>query len=146
MANIVELEQGVFVASQLSEADFDLLPAMGIRSVVANRPDGEADDQLPHKAAEDAARRNGLEFRYQPVESVAATDEGAVAGFRHLMRTLKGPILFYCRTGSRSTILWAQAAAGRLGVDRVIDAAKQSGVDLDPLRDVIEEWVDPLAA
>ena len=146
MANIVQLEKDVFVASQLSEADFDLLPAMGIRSVVANRPDGEADDQLPHAEADAAARRNGLRFRYQPVDSVDATEEVAVAGFRHLMHSLKGPVLFYCRTGSRSTILWAQAAAGRIGVDRAIEVAARAGVDLEPIRDILEDSLDAVAA
>jgi sulfide:quinone oxidoreductase len=146
MANIVQLEEGIFVASQLGETDFDLLPAMGIRSVVANRPDGEADDQLPHTAAEAAARCSGLRFSYQPVESIETTDEAAVAAFRQMMARLPGPILFYCRTGNRSTLLWAQAAAGRLGVDHVIAAAAKAGCDLDPIRDILEDFVDAVAA
>jgi sulfide:quinone oxidoreductase len=139
MANIVELETGIFVASQLSEADFDLLPAMGFRSVVANRPDGEAEDQLPRAAAEAAARRNGLQFRYQPIASIDVNEDEPVEAFRALMDGLTGPTLFYCRTGTRSTLLWAQAAAGRLGVSRTITIAARAGFDLDPYRDILEE-------
>ena len=57
MAKIVELEPGISIASQLVEADFALLASQGFRSVVSNRPDGEAEDQLPHRDAELAARR-----------------------------------------------------------------------------------------
>ena len=146
MTTIAELEKGVFVASQLSESDFALLPAIGIRSVVANRPDGEADDQLPHPAAQAAARRNGLQFRYQPVESVETTDDSVVADFARLMGELEGPVLFYCRTGNRSSLLWAQAAANRLGVDSVIAAAAKIGCDFEPIRDIIEDRVEAVAA
>jgi sulfide:quinone oxidoreductase len=47
-------------------------------------------------------------------------DDEVVGSFARLMENLPGPVLFYCRTGTRCTILWTQAAAGRLGVDETL--------------------------
>jgi uncharacterized protein (TIGR01244 family) len=146
MAKIVELEPGISVASQLVEADFAELAARGFRTVVANRPDGEADDQLPHREAELAARANGLHFVYQPVWNFDITDEDAVDAFAASMRELKGPILFYCRSGNRCTWLWAQASAERLGVNEVIAVATQAGYDGAAIRIALEEREGLIAA
>lgn len=135
MVNIIPLEPEIAVAPQLVEADFAEIAARGFRSVVNNRPDGEAPDQLANAQAEAAAHRHGLEFRYQPVSGIDVTDDDAVATFARLMDDLPGPILFYCCTGTRCTTLWTQAAARRLGIDEALAVAHSVGVDLDFLRD-----------
>lgn len=135
MVKIIPLEPGLAVAPQLVEADFAEIAARGFRSVVNNRPDGEAPDQLATAQAEAAARRHGLEFRYQPVSSLDATEDDAVGGFARAMEDLPGPILFYCRTGTRCATMWVQAAAPRLGAGEALAAARRAGFDLDFLRD-----------
>lgn len=146
MVQIIQLEADIAVAPQLVEADFAEIAARGFRSVVNNRPDGEAPDQLANAQAAAAAHRHGLEFHHQPVRNVNVTDDDVVGTFARLMDDLPGPILFYCRTGTRCTILWTLAAAGRLGVDEALAVAHNAGYDLDFLRDTLEERVDSLAA
>lgn len=146
MAKIVELEPGISVASQLVEADFAEIASLGFRTIVANRPDGEADDQLPHREAEIAARQHGLDFHYQPVWNFDITDEDAVNAFAKSMRDVEGPVLFYCRSGNRCTWLWAQASAGRLGVDRVARIATDAGYDGNAIRAVLAERLEQIAA
>lgn len=138
MAKIVRLDQAVSVAPQLVESDFAELAARGFRSVVNNRPDGEAADQLPNAEAEALARRHGLEFRYQPVRNVNVTDDDVVAAFGQLMDELPTPILFYCRSGTRCTTLWTQVSAPRLGVDSALQIAREAGYNLEPLRETLE--------
>ena len=145
MANIIQLEPVIAVAPQLVEADFADIAARGFRSVVNNRPDGEAPDQLANAQAEAAARRHGLEFRYQPVSSINATDDEPVEDFARSMEGLPGPILFYCRTGTRCTTMWVQAAAPRLGADEALANARRAGFDLDFLRDELVERADAAA-
>ena len=141
MAEIFELEDGVFVAPQLVAADFPEIAARGFRAVVNNRPDGEAADQLPDRAAEAAARRSGLKYRYQPVADRNVTDDSVVDAFAALLDDLPRPVLFYCRTGTRCSILWAQAVAPRLGVERALKTVADAGYDLEPLRERLEERV-----
>lgn len=139
MVKIVQLEPEIAVAPQLVEADFAEVAARGFRSVVDNRPDGEAPDQVPHDQAAAAAGRHGLAFRYQPVTNAHITDDEVVEAFAQAMEELPTPILFYCRTGTRSTTLWTQASAGRLGIDRALETARMAGYDLDILRDTLAE-------
>jgi sulfide:quinone oxidoreductase len=101
MAQLIQLETGIFVAAQLVEADFAAVAARGFRSVVNNRPDAEAPDQLPNDRAKAAALRHGLQYRYQPVENLNVTDDDVVNAHARLMNNLPGPILFYCRSGTR---------------------------------------------
>ncbi len=142
MAKIIQLEDGVFVAPQLIEDDFAEIAARGFRSVVDNRPDGEAEDQLPSAVAEAAARRHGLEFRYQPVANLHVTDDDVVDAFAELLADLPRPILFYCRSGTRCSILWAQASAARVGVEQALEITGAAGYDLEAIRERLEELAD----
>ena len=142
MVKIISLEPDIAVAPQLVESDFAAIAARGFRSVVNNRPDGEAPDQLANAQAAAAAHRHGLTFRYQPVDNADVTDDDIVDEFARLIDDLPGPILFYCRTGTRCTVLWSQAAAQRLGVDEVLSIAHSAGYDLDFLRDTLAERGD----
>lgn len=146
MAKISQLEADVYVASQLVEEDFAMLADRGIRTVVSNRPDGEADDQLPSGRAAEAAVGHDLIFRYLPVASFDVTDDEPVAAQARALAELPRPILFYCRTGNRSTILWAQAAAPRLDTDTVLKCAGRAGFDLAELREFIDAPAGAMAA
>ncbi|MCB1464741.1 MAG: TIGR01244 family phosphatase [Nitratireductor sp.] len=146
MAKPIQLETNVFVAPQLREADFEEIAAMGFRSVVDNRPDGEADDQLPHHAARRAAEQHGLAFRYAPVRNFDINEDEPVEAFAAALEELPGPILFYCRSGTRCTLLWAQASVGRLGLAETTRIAAAAGFDLAPIRDTLEERLGLLAA
>jgi uncharacterized protein (TIGR01244 family) len=140
MAQIVRLEEDIFVAHQLVEADFAELAARGFRSVVNNRPDGEAPGQLPNRQAEALARRHGLEFHHLPVTGANITDEDVVDAFAQLLDGLPGPILCYCRTGRRCATLWTQVAAARLGVAAALETASTAGYDMEILReDLVEQ-------
>ena len=138
MVHMVEIERGIFLAPQLVEADFAQIAARGIRAVVNNRPDGEAEGQLANDAAQEAAFREGLVFRSHPVDNIDVTDEDAVDRFAELLDDLPRPILFYCRSGTRCSILWAQARVADLGVERTIALAGEAGFDLDVLREELQ--------
>ncbi len=139
MAKIVQLEFDIYVAPQLVEADFAEIAARGFRSVVNNRPDFEAPDQLPNEQAEAAALCHGLQFRFLPVANLNVTDDVLVNAFAQLMDDLPRPTLFYCRSGTRCTILWAQVAVLRLGVAATLEIASEAGYDLEVLRDRLTE-------
>lgn len=146
MARIAQLEPNVFVAAQLTEEDFAEIAARGIRTIVNNRPDGEADDQLSSERAEVLALRQGFVYRHLPVTNHDVTEDDPVDAQADALASLPGPILFYCRSGNRSTILWAQASAARLGIETVLARAAEAGYDLEELREFIEDRADALAA
>lgn len=145
-SKFIELEPGVFVSGQLTGADVAEAWRQGIRSIVSNRPDEETADQLSNADVGNAARDLGIVFRSRPVWAFEVTDEDAVRDFGQSMASLPGPILFYCRSGRRSTFLWAQAAMPRLGLEMVLQIAELSGRDREELSAILSERSEALAA
>lgn len=124
------------VSPQISEADVGLAAASGIRAILCNRPDGEG-DQPGSERIRAAAEAHGLAFAYIPTASGAVSDEAA-RGFAEALDTLPGPILAYCRSGTRSASLWALAKAPTLSADAILAATSAAGYDLSGLRDRLE--------
>jgi uncharacterized protein (TIGR01244 family) len=103
----IRIDEKVSVAGQIDPADVTRAAAQGFRRVVNNRPDGEALDQPAGAAIAEAAAAAGLDYVAIPiaggftmpqVEAMAAALDD-------------GPVLAFCRSGTRSTNLWALAAA-----------------------------------
>ena len=125
------LSDSVLVAiRQLHPEDIEAAAAAGVAVIVNNRPDGEEPGQPRGAAIEDAARAAGLLYRHIPVAGGIAPDQveamAAALG--------EGKVLAFCRSGTRSTWLWA-LAAHRRGLDggTILAAAEAAGYDLGPL-------------
>jgi uncharacterized protein (TIGR01244 family) len=99
------------VAPQLQPSDMAAVAAAGFKSVIINRPDYESGPTQPTAAeVSAAAHAAGLAVEYQPVVSGGMTAQD-VARFTELLATLPKPILAYCRSGTRCTVLY-RAATG----------------------------------
>jgi len=109
MLPIRALNHEVSVAPQLEPGDVAQIAAAGFRSVVNNRPDFEhGPDQPESSAIEAAVRAAGLEYRFLPVSGGYQTPE-QIAAMAELLQQLPKPVLMFCRSGARSTNLYAQA-------------------------------------
>jgi sulfide:quinone oxidoreductase len=117
------------VSEQIRLSDLETVKAAGFRSLVCNRPDGEAVDQPVFSAVEEAALALGLEVRFLPALSGKVTDEQGEA-FGALMADLPKPVLAFCRTGIRSTTMWALWQARSTPLSEILEAAKKAGFDL----------------
>jgi sulfide:quinone oxidoreductase len=134
MLRTIQLEDGLAVAPQLVAPDFAGLAQMGFRTVVNNRPDGEVAGQLPSAEAEQAARAAGLGYHYLPVANARVTDADVVHAFTVLIQTVPRPLLAYCRSGTRCTLLWAQARAKVLGCETTLGIGRGAGFNMGALR------------
>ncbi|HEX6377067.1 MAG TPA: TIGR01244 family sulfur transferase [Allosphingosinicella sp.] len=128
------LDETTLVAGQISAADVSEAVAHGVRLVVNNRPDGEEPGQPGAAEIEAAVRGAGLDYRYIPVASgFSAWQVDAMADALE-----RGPVLAFCRSGTRSTYLWALARSSRgKDVATLIDQAAGAGFDLSGL----EAWL-----
>lgn len=133
MAKFVAVAADFSVAPQLEASDFAAAAAQGIRTVINNRPDGEAPGQLTIAAARAAAEAAGLQFRSVPI--TLPPPAGAAEAFAKAVAETPGPHLAYCRSGTRSITLWAlsRAMAGD-DPDALIREAAAAGYDLAPMR------------
>jgi uncharacterized protein (TIGR01244 family) len=111
---------------------------LGVTLIVNNRPEGESDDQTPGDEIAAAARALGLDYAAIPVTH---------AGFNHVqldamnaaLDGAAGKILAYCRSGTRSTLLWALARAKAGDApDALARAAAGAGYDLGPVRPMMD--------
>jgi len=124
------------VGPQVDPADVDTIAALGFRSIIVNRPDGEAPDQPDFASIEAAARRHGLDARHVPVVASAIADSD-VDKFSQAMSELPKPAFAFCRTGTRSTLLWALSNEHSLTPDERMRIAAANGFDLGAFRDRI---------
>lgn len=126
-----------FVAPQLFPADFAAARAAGIRTVINNRPNGEAPDQITDQQARELAVAAGLGYAFVPVVSGQIGPE-EVAAFAAAIDGNPGPYLAYCRSGTRSCHMWAFVTAAERPADAIIQAAAAAGYDLAPTRPILE--------
>jgi sulfide:quinone oxidoreductase len=137
MDTVVRLTPFLSVSGQLSETDVGIAGARGFHTIINSRPDSETEGQPTSAAMEAAARRHGLEYRYLPVISGKITDSD-VEAFGKILSEVRGPVLAYCRTGTRSTSLWALHSARQLDPDAVLKVCTEGGYHLDALRPRLE--------
>ncbi|MFC3874629.1 TIGR01244 family sulfur transferase [Neisseria musculi] len=129
--NIRKLAEGLYIAPQLTQADAADAAALGIRSVICNRPDGEADNQPDFNQVRQWLADAGItNTAHQPVTAPAINGQDA-ARFQALISQAEKPVLAYCRTGTRSALLWAyHQVQNGLPAAQAVAAVKQAGVDL----------------
>ena len=125
------------VAPQISVQDVGAAAANGFRSIICNRPDQESADQPATAEIQKAALDHGMAFRHIPAVSGQVTDEDAAA-FGKALEALPGPVLAYCRSGARSSTMWALARAPKLSADAILGATQAAGYDLSALRPRLE--------
>lgn len=127
------LSDKLAVTRQVQPDELPAIAAAGYRTLVCNRPDGEAPDQPDAQALRDAAAAHGIDFIHQPVVGSAIGDAD-VDAFAHAVATAGGPVLAFCRTGTRSATLWALAEARTRPAADVIADAGRAGYDLSPMQ------------
>lgn len=117
------------VAAQIHASDLQEIANAGFRTIICNRPDGEGNDQPVFAELEASARGLGIVLHYLPAESGKVTDEQG-RQFAALMDASPKPVLAFCRTGMRSTTMWALSQSGKLPLPEIIERAARAGYDL----------------
>ena len=125
------------VSPQLTVPDIAAVANLGFKAIINNRPDGESPDQPSAAEIEAEARAQGLEYRYIPVIG-GQIGEAEIDALAQATAELGGPVLAYCRSGTRSAMLWALSEAHHTSPDSLIAAAGEAGYDLSGLRPLLE--------
>lgn len=125
------------VSPQIEPGDLPALKAAGYTCVIDNRPDGEIAPHLHTDTMRAAVEALGLTFVANPVIGGMLTMEN-VAAQRVAIAAASGPVLAYCASGNRSSVVWALALAGTRPVDDLVGLPARHGYQLDHLRTQIE--------
>ena len=133
-----QLTDRIWASPQITPDDVARAAAMGITLIINNRPEGEAPDQPAGAAIAEAAAAAGLGYVEIPV-SHAGFSQPQVAAMRAALAGATGPVLAFCRSGTRSTLLWALAeASGGADPAGLATAAAGAGYDLAPIAAMLD--------
>jgi uncharacterized protein (TIGR01244 family) len=136
------LDETILVAGQVTPADVAEAAAQGVTFVINNRPDDEQPGQPSGAEIEAAAKAAGLGYAAIPITH-AGFSMNQVEAMRAALEAAPGKVLAFCRSGTRSTLVWALARATMGDApDALAAKAEAAGYDLTPVR----ASVDALAA
>ncbi|WP_033921979.1 bifunctional protein tyrosine phosphatase family protein/NAD(P)/FAD-dependent oxidoreductase [Sphingomonas sp. 37zxx] len=128
-----KLVDHLLVASQIVADDIDQAAASGVRSIINNRPDGEEPGQPTSTELAARAAANGIAYHHLPISN-GKFDDASIRAFGEALRASDGDTLAFCRTGTRSTTLWALSQAGVRPTAQILEAASAAGYNLSAHR------------
>ncbi len=132
------LTDTIFVAPQIDVAAIAVARDLGVALVINNRPEGESDDQTPGPEIEAAARAAGMDYVAIPITH-SGFSQPQVEAMVAALDSTEGKILAYCRSGTRSTLLWALAESKEgAGADELAEIAAGAGYDVSPVRPLMD--------
>ena len=130
--DLKRINDHVSVSGQIMPADVATLKDLGFVAIVNNRPDGESPDQPPASEIEAAAKAAGLAYHSIPLGRDGVNPD-LVAQTRAVLEGSNGPVFCFCRSGTRSTTLWALSQAGDMEASEIISQAAEAGYDMSHL-------------
>ena len=130
MTDIRQVTPDFAVAPQLAPEDMADAAARGFKLVINNRPDDEAPGQPSSAEMEAAVRAAGMDYVHIPVRGGPTPDQ--IDLNREAVDGAVGPVLAFCRSGTRSIVTWSvgQALAGRQDRQTLVDQGSAAGYDL----------------
>ncbi|MEO0369080.1 MAG: TIGR01244 family sulfur transferase [Pseudomonadota bacterium] len=134
------LHENLYVSGQITPDQMPEFKNQGITLIINNRPDGEQDDQPTADNVKQAANDLGIEYQYLPMANGHPMPANLVPEFRELISQPDQKVLAHCRSGMRSSVIWALGAisAGEVNVDEAIAAAGLAGIPLQNARALLE--------
>jgi len=130
MSNFRRVTDDFSTAPQISVADVAEAARLGFKAIINNRPDGEEPGQPSAAEIGAAAEAAGLAYAHIPVRGGPGPAE--VEAVRQALAAAGGPVLAFCRSGTRSIVTWSlgQAISGARPRDELVNLARQAGYDL----------------
>jgi len=130
---LAELAPGLSATGKLDRTDIEALAAAGVRTIINNRPDDEDPGQLPAADARKLAATHGMAYHHIPV-TAATLARADVDAFADVLKTAPQPVVAHCRSGTRSTMIWALTRV-RQGDDpaALVALGARNGVDISAL-------------
>ena len=125
------------VSPQIDPGDAPAIKEAGITTVICNRPDAEVPPSHQSDALRAAIEAEGLRFEVLPITHQTMTPD-RVAQQSAIVEASDGPVLAYCASGTRCSILWALGQAGQQSADDILQAVGRAGYDLSALRPTLD--------
>ncbi|CAG9294942.1 protein tyrosine phosphatase family protein [Celerinatantimonas diazotrophica] len=127
---IHQITKQLSVCPQLTVDEIKTIHQLGYQTIICNRPDGEQPEQPKAEDLKQAAEELGMTFIFQPIVN-GQIEFSDGTEFLSYLESSNTPILAYCRTGTRSTILWALSQHNRLSAEQIRQQTLAAGYKID---------------
>ena len=120
----------IAVSPQIDLADVKRAADQGFKLIISNRPDGEEPGQPTAAEVAAAAEAAGVPFVHIPVRGGPTPDQ--VEATREAIAGAEGPVLLFCRSGTRSIVTWSigEALSGARPRGELVELGRSAGYDL----------------
>ncbi|HET7316152.1 MAG TPA: TIGR01244 family sulfur transferase [Sphingomicrobium sp.] len=133
---IRQLDGRTKISGQIQPADVERLKESGVMMIVCNRPDGEDPGQPTAAEIQAAANAASIAFRHIPI--VRGIGPSDVEAMQDAIDAAQGPMLAYCRSGTRSALVWAVARRAQgASIEELNEATASAGIDLSPVEHLL---------
>ena len=138
MSDFRRLTETILASPQIGIDNIVEAKQQGVTLIVNNRPDGEEGGQVEGAEIEKAARAAGLNYLAIPIGQ-SGFSQPQVEAMASALEQAEGQVLAYCRSGTRSTFLWALSQASQ-GAEpsELADKAASAGYDVTPVRPAMD--------
>ena len=133
MVRPIKLSQYYHVSPQIEIEDIKVLADAGFTKVICNRPNEEIPAELHSEYMTIAAKAAEISFDFLPFTHQTMTIEN-IAKQAELIDAASGPVLAYCASGTRCTVIWALSQIGKMSADDIIQTALKAGYNIEGLR------------
>lgn len=134
-----QIDSNFLASPQITVEEVGEAAQLGVKLIINNRPEGEDPTQTPGEVIEAAAKGHGIDYVAIPVTHAGFSQPQVVAMAEALEKAGDNKVLAYCRSGTRSTLLWslAEASKGR-DPEELSECAAGGGYDLSPVRSLLD--------
>lgn len=140
MSDFRQLSDSMWASPQVELPDVAEAKALGFAMIINNRPDQEGPDQPEGSSIEAEALAAGMAYRAIPINH-SGFSEAQVEAMEQALSEAEGPVLAFCRSGTRSTLLWSLAMAkGGMPPAAIAEAAAAAGYDVSSIRPAIDYY------
>lgn len=136
--DIREITPRYSVSPQIDPMDLAAIKAAGFTKVICNRPDVENPPSHQSEAMAKAAEAAGIDFFVLPLTHQTMTPEN-IAAQMQAVESAEGPVLAYCASGTRCSVIWSLGQMGKMPVDEILTTTMRAGYDLSGLRTRLEQ-------
>ena len=126
------------VSPQITVEDVPAIAEAGFVKVICNRPNAEVPADMQSDAIGEAVRAAGLEYEVLELTHQTMTPEN-VSRQRDMAETCSGPVLAYCASGTRCSVVWALGQCDRMSTDEILTATTKAGYQLENLRPALDQ-------
>lgn len=130
-----QLTATLAVSPQIQPEDIPQLAEAGFKVLINNRPDEEIGEEINHEVMAQAAEEAGMSYHFLPFYPGQITPE-LISGYAEASSG-QAPVIAYCRSGHRCTVLWALTQATKRPESEILEIAEKAGYDLTQVRPLI---------